>query len=332
MTADARAMKIVDLQRQLAELERQLTEVQAQRDSADSKATKIVNVQRQLAELERQLTEAQAQRDSADARVAELELQIKKTVPIDVFDILTTKAETSVSREIYDALNNLSDKQVKNTLDNSDILANYTRDELEKLTTKATKQDPETAKRHALSERVDLSELELLEAGKMEVAGNNWPPIISLADAENFSFEVGSANLTDKFKADLNSGIADQIYKTLLEYDADVIEVIGHTDLTPMNQNIRTSNLDDQSLNFFQSIESDELSAIDNAGLGFARAMSVTKELRKVSFLDEYTILPYSAAQLITPNESINIDENEFESSQLRRIEIRVRRKVKKKN
>tara|TARA_B100000780_G_C21106133_1_gene446698 strand:- start:134 stop:1360 length:1227 start_codon:yes stop_codon:yes gene_type:complete len=331
-TADAKAKKIVEVQRQLAEVQIQLTKALTQRDSADARATKIVDVQKQLTEVQRQLTEVQAQRDSAVARVAGFEEQIKKTVPIDDFDLLTTIAETSVSREIYDALNNLSDEQVKNTLDNSDILANYTRDELEKLTTRAPEQDPETAKRHALSEEVDLNELELLKEGKMEIAGNNWPPIISLADAENFSFEVGSANLTEKFKADLKAGIANQIYKTLLEYDADVIEVIGHTDLQRMNQNIRTSNLDDQSLSFFQSIKGVELSAKDNAGLGFARALSVTKELSKISLLDGYTILPYSAAQLITPNESINIGENEFESSQLRRIEIRVRRKINKKN
>ena len=111
-----------------------------------------------------------------------------------------------------------------------------------------------------------------------------------------------------------------------------MIEVIGHTDLQRMNQIMNSSNLDDQSLDFFQSIDSVELSAKDNAGLGFARALSVTKELSNISLLDGYTILPYSAAQMITPNESINIGKIEFESSQLRRIEIRVRRKIKKKN
>ena len=67
--------------------------------------------------------------------------------------------------------------------------------------------------------------------------------------------------------------------------------------------------------------------AKDNAGLGYARALSVTKELMKVPSLREYTILPYSAAQMITPNEELQSGSSEFDGKQLRRIEIRVRRK-----
>ena len=247
------------------------------------------------------LVDANKQRDLAISEIKKLTGAFKDTVSLDEFDILTTK---------------LADAEKQR----------------DKAISKMLQPDVTVSRRHQLSAQVKLKDLELLAEGKMEVAGNNWPPIISLADAENFSFEVGSANLTKKFKADLNAGIADQIYKTLQKYNADVIEVIGHTDLQRMNQRMNTSNLDDQSLKFFQSINSVELSAKDNAGLGFARALSVTKELSKVSKLDGYTILPYSAAQLITPNESINIGENEFESSELRRIEIRVRRKIKKKN
>ena len=247
------------------------------------------------------LVDANKQRDLAISEIKKLTGAFKDTVSLDEFDILTTK---------------LADAEKQR----------------DKAISKMLQPDVTVSRRHQLSAQVKLKDLELLAEGKMEVAGNNWPPIISLADAENFSFEVGSANLTKKFKADLNAGIADQIYKTLQKYNADVIEVIGHTDLQRMNQRMNTSNLDDQSLKFFQSINSVELSAKDNAGLGFARALSVTKELSKVSKLDGYTILPYSAAQLITPNESINIGEIEFESSELRRIEIRVRRKIKKKN
>ena len=47
----------------------------------------------------------------------------------------------------------------------------------------------------------------------------------------------------------------------------------------------------------------------------------------KVPELAQYTILPYSGAQMITPNEEISNGLSEFNGEQLRRIEIRVRRK-----
>jgi outer membrane protein OmpA-like peptidoglycan-associated protein len=136
-----------------------------------------------------------------------------------------------------------------------------------------------------------------------------------------------SAKLTDGFKVQLRSNIADQILETLQQYDADVIEVIGHTDLQRMRQGIYTTNLDAEALRFFTSENDFTLSAKDNAGLGYARALSVTKQLKNIPELKDYTILPYSGAQLISPDETINLDPDQFDSSQLRRIEIRVRRK-----
>ena len=236
---------------------------------------------------------------------------------------MTTKAESSVSQEAYEVLSGLTDKQTKNLLDNSDIAANKTATELNEMTTKnISKTDP----RHELAEKVTLSDLKKLADGKMEEAGNNWPPIISLADAENFSFTVGSAQLTNSFEEQLKSGIADQILETLIAYEADVIEVIGHTDLQKM-QAKRITNLDDEVLNFFKTDKKISLEAKDNAGLGYARALSVAKLLSQIPTLRNYTILPYSGAQMITPEETINNGENSFEPKQLRRIEIRVRRK-----
>ena len=42
--------------------------------------------------------------------------------------------------------------------------------------------------------------------------------------------------------------------------------------------------------------------------------------------LSAMPILPYSAAQMFTPNHTITTKDDKFDSSQLRRIEIRVRR------
>ncbi len=241
---------------------------------------------------------------------------------------LTTKSQFAVQEEVYDVISSLSDQQLQNFIDNAPISANNTLSELVELTTKPEpKPAPPKEYRHALSELVSVDQLEKLVDGKLFEAGNNWPPIISLPDAENFSFEIGSAQLTDGFKQQLGSDIASQILQVLNEYQADVIEVIGHTDLQPMNQAIRITNLDAESLNFFIKDLDIPLRAKDNAGLGYARALSVTKELKKIPELRRYTILPYSAGQMISPDETINLDPDAFASSQLRRIEIRVRRK-----
>lgn len=156
--------------------------------------------------------------------------------------------------------------------------------------------------------------------------GNNWPPIISLSEAKDYSFNVGSATLAPRFKDAITGPIAEQILKILVDYDADVIEVIGHTDPQPMRDD-RVTNLDNNSVAFLHSQGEISLRAKDNAGLGYARALSVTKELMKVPSLKGYTILPYSAAQMITPNEELQSGLNRFDGKQLRRIEIRVRRK-----
>jgi len=179
-----------------------------------------------------------------------------------------------------------------------------------------------------LAESVSLDDLKLLAEGKMEEkveAGNNWPPIISLPEAENYSFKLGSAQLTESFKGQLSNQIVNQILQTLAEYDADLIEVIGHTDLQPMSM-ARVTNLDKSALGYFETPDKVLLRARDNAGLGYARALSVTKYLLQTPELKDYTILPYSAAQMVTPNHTITTKDDNFDSSQLRRIEIRVRR------
>ena len=70
-------------------------------------------------------------------------------------------------------------------------------------------------------------------------------------------------------------------------------------------------------------------SAVDNAGLGLARASAVIRVLRSIPELSNYEILPYSAGQLILPNETLTNGQSILEDDQRRRIEIRVRRRKK---
>ena len=229
---------------------------------------------------------------------------------IDEWAELTTEAQYSVTKEEFTALSQLNSQEKSNLFANVAVASQITPKELENIILRSESLG-------ALPKNVE----KLSSKG-----GNNWPPIISLSEAKDYSFGVGSSNLTPKFKQALRGSISDQIYEILKEYNADVIEVIGHTDPQPMNKN-RTTNLDDFSVQFFKSDKTINLNATDNAGLGYARALSVTKELMKVPALSGYSILPYSAGQMITPDEKLQNGSKSYDSSQLRRIEIRVRRK-----
>ena len=224
---------------------------------------------------------------------------------VDEWAELTAEAQYSVTASEYAVLSNLTEEQKRTFFSNAEIASRISPNELQEII--ATANEPQN-RREPTNE------------------GNNWPPIISLSEAKDYSFNVGSATLAPRFKEAITGSITDQILQILEEYDADVIEVIGHTDPQPMRDD-RITNLDDNSVDFLNSTRDISLRAKDNAGLGYARALSVTKELMKVPSLREYTILPYSAAQMITPNEELQSGSSEFDGKQLRRIEIRVRRK-----
>jgi flagellar motor protein MotB len=263
-----------------------------------------------------------------------LEQVISKAKKWDVFTNQPPEPSFTVLDEIE---KNAAPEELVRLIENAEIAMNANPETLTEQISKAKKWDAKAAlpdveqidpKIANLASQVSLNDLELLAAGKLEPAGNNWPPIISLPEAENYSFKIGSAQLTDNFKNQLSGEIVQQILNTLSEYEADLIEVIGHTDLQPMSK-ARATNLDVSAKRFFETDMEVALRAKDNVGLGYARALSVTKHLLSTPELKNYTILPYSAAQMITPNGTITTPDDDFESTQLRRIEIRVRRQNK---
>jgi flagellar motor protein MotB len=80
-------------------------------------------------------------------------------------------------------------------------------------------------------------------ARKGPAQGHKWPPIINLSEAGGYYFDVGSAELSEEFKAALVDKVAPKILQIAVEYpDVDVIEVIGHTDEQVIRR--RFSNLD----------------------------------------------------------------------------------------
>jgi hypothetical protein len=138
---------------------------------------------------------------------------------------------------------------------------------------------------------------------------HKWPPIINLSEAEGYFFEVGSAELSDEFKAAL----------------VDVIEVIGHTDEQVIRR--RYSNLDEALMDVVKTGNIASLVPADNAGLGISRAVAVVTRLLQDSRLQKQfsRILPMSGAQLIQVDDTLS-QGAVGDVRERRRIEIRLRK------
>lgn len=172
-----------------------------------------------------------------------------------------------------------------------------------------------------LAARLKEAENIVASAGKP----HEWPPIISLSEASGYYFRSGSAELTDAFAAKLGGSIADQIASNLNRYDADIIEVIGHTDEQPLAR--PNSNMDKLSIDVVSSRQAvTALAPADNAGLGLARAISVANALRGNKAVASATVLPLSAAQLVLPGDTLSTGQAGNVQTR-RRIEIRIRRR-----
>jgi endonuclease YncB( thermonuclease family) len=160
---------------------------------------------------------------------------------------------------------------------------------------------------------------------------HNWPPIITLSEADGYFFDSGSAQLSDDFRAALTGKVIPKLLQTIKDYDVNVIEVIGHTDEQRIVE--RPSNLDKTLMAFLQNKPGVErLVPADNAGLGLARAAAVARVLGTDQRLAEFRILPYSAAQLIDLGDKLATGVNAGDVRERRRIEIRVRRSDKEKS
>ena len=164
--------------------------------------------------------------------------------------------------------------------------------------------------------------------GRFPAKGHDWPPIITLSEADKYFFQSGSANLTPEFTSKLIGTVTTRLLSIIATYDVNVIEVIGHTDEQPLV--VRPSNLDTALLPYLQRTpQSPAVLPADNAGLGLARAASVVRVLTEDSRLSKLRILPLSAAQVITTGDTLSTGNAPGSVEQRRRIEIRVRRSDK---
>ncbi|MBB4277772.1 hypothetical protein [Rhizobium mongolense] len=188
-----------------------------------------------------------------------------------------------------------------------------------------------TQRQQDLSSSLDVALNDLREREgelvKLGASGkpHEWPPIISLTEANGYFFRSGSAELSTSFTDQLNGSISELIAKNLESYGADIVEVIGHTDEQPISR--LNSNLDKNSIDVLSARKPImSLEPADNAGLGLARAISVANVLRANTALPGITVLPLSAAQLILPGDILTGGQAGNVETR-RRIEIRIRRR-----
>lgn len=164
-----------------------------------------------------------------------------------------------------------------------------------------------------------------LRSKKQAAGEHDWPPIITLSEAEEYTFLSGSARLSLNFEDKLSGTIAQQVNAIVQQYDANVVEVIGHTDERAVSS--KKSNLDQHlSGAMFGTVPIDRLVASDNTGLGMARAVSVARILKADKRLADVVVLPLSGGQLILPGDELSSGNNPGDVKSRRRIEIRVRR------
>ncbi|AZO66241.1 hypothetical protein EOC93_02520 [Mesorhizobium sp. M6A.T.Ce.TU.002.03.1.1] len=172
----------------------------------------------------------------------------------------------------------------------------------------------------------DLSDaLKKANASAVTAKPHDWPPIINLSELDGYNFDTGSAELSDRFKTRLRD-LSKTIAGIATSYGVDVIEVIGHTDEQAMSG--QSSNMDKGLQPVLAGkVAVGALHPADNAGLGLARAISVTSILRDMPELQGFTILPMSGGQLILPGDRLTDGAQAGDVKARRRIEIRVRQR-----
>ena len=156
-------------------------------------------------------------------------------------------------------------------------------------------------------------------------AGHRWPPIIRLREADGYVFPSATNRISPEFARRLRAEVVPLIERYAEEYDADVVEVIGHTDERPIGGR---SNLD-AALGEYLTGDYRPLRPADNVGLAFARAAAVARRLTPLLEERGYLVLALSAGQTLLPGDGGLADGSDPGDNPARRtIEIRLRRRA----
>lgn len=171
-----------------------------------------------------------------------------------------------------------------------------------------------------------IKQIEAAREAERNRMPQDQPPIITLREADGFSFDPGSAAISDSFLNKLKE-IVPRLTTLSNRYGAQIVEVIGHTDGTSLRDTTRhKANLDDSLGQFLDPSATTELLPYDNVGLGISRAVSVARALRAAGLPTKLDTQPLSAAYLISPKDRAEPAARKINDASRRRIEIRIRR------
>ncbi len=206
----------------------------------------------------------------------------------------------------------------------------------------------------------DIPDCMLPERGPCAQTPLQKPLILNLTEREGFRFATGSYVVGEQFLAKLRTVIAPAILKLGEEYQARVVEVVGHTDSVPMlipqpsqerkppsspletattaqtavlppERKPPSSSLD-RKLNDYLSGAKTSVEVVDNVGLGMMRAASVVRALKELPELQHggFVFLAMSAGQTIGPDDRpIGAESGPLAGDEKRRrVEIRLRRSL----
>lgn len=159
------------------------------------------------------------------------------------------------------------------------------------------------------------------------------PVIITLPDEEGFRFDSGKSSIDEEFSELLKKKLPElgrEIKSSKSKRSDLILEVVGHTDSERIGTRHPFPNLDDLPGKFYTG----SLFPYDNVGLGMTRAISVARELLRLSeepafsYLIGVEIIPLSAGPMVLPEGSRASGEEEVKDRSRRRIELRLRERV----
>ncbi len=156
-------------------------------------------------------------------------------------------------------------------------------------------------------------------------------PIITLDEADGYTFATGSAFISPEFRRQLDEKVIPKVEDAGLLAGATIIEVVGHTDEVPLKSSKRFgANLDATLMPFLKGVTAVQPIPADNVGLGMARAVAVSSFLRHTKLSQSFVIIPMSAGAFLKPDDSAALGTDFANDAGRRRIEIRLRRRVER--
>ena len=157
------------------------------------------------------------------------------------------------------------------------------------------------------------------------------PPIIVMKEADGYYFPTGSSSISPAFARKLTAQVLPRVREIGRQYNAGVVEVIGHTDEVPLRRISRfETNLDSALMPLLNGRSGSPPVAADNIGLGMARAVAVARLLRQQPDMEQFQIVPLSAGPFSQTNDTVSRGDDTIADRERRRIEIRVRRRTER--